>query len=187
MIKELEKYKETINGILKIANNVFSELGPGFDETDYQTALQIEFSKSKDFESLRETVVELFYKDQYLKFGELDFLITPKPESKGYPFPFFIETKVINDEVPKAAPLDQIRRYLMSLPKNNSSLVNNIEVAALLVFIKDSKIIGGEPIEKDGNTILKRKPAYPGMPETKVYIKSYYYDSSDKTIKLIDD
>ena len=75
----------------------------------------------------------------------------------------------------------------MSLPKNNSSLVNKIEVAALLVFIKDSKIIGGEPIEKDGNKILKREPTYPGMPETKVYIKSYYYDSSDKTIKLIDD
>ena len=185
MIKKYEEFKKTINEIKKIAEDVFEELGPGFDENDYQLALQIEFSKHKDFESLREISVELFYKDQYLKFGELDFLISPKKITDGnYPLPFFVETKVVNSETPD--PYDQIRRYLMSLPKNNSSLVNKIQIAALLIFIKNSEIKKGEIIEKVGNKVIKREPSEIVMPKTKLYMNCYFYDEKTKTVKLIE-
>ena len=78
MLNHLDKYKRTINSIKKICDSVYEELGPGFDESDYQMAMSLEFAKSKKFEAIREISVELFYKDQYLKFGELDFLIAPK-------------------------------------------------------------------------------------------------------------
>ena len=182
--KNLDKFKKTINQIKDICDDVFEELGPGFDESDYQTAMQLEFAKSNEFEALREISVELFYKDQYLKFGELDFLIAPKKDSSGYPLPFFVETKVVNSE--GADPYDQIRRYLMSLPKNSSSIVNQIEIAALIVFIKNSDLEKGEVLEKDGNKIIKRKPSVIRMPPTKLYINCYYYDVVDKTIKIIE-
>tara|TARA_Y100001970_G_C14197917_1_gene839273 strand:- start:161 stop:727 length:567 start_codon:yes stop_codon:yes gene_type:complete len=184
MIKNIAEFKQIINEINKIANDVFEELGPGFDENDYQVALQLEFSKSNNFESLREISVELFYKDQYLKFGELDFLISPKKKNGNYPLPFFVETKVVNSESPD--PYDQIRRYLMSLPKNNSALVNQIQIAALLVFVKNSEIQKGEIIEKDGNKIIKREPSKIIIPKTRFYINCYYYDHKNKTIKLIE-
>ena len=75
----------------------------------------------------------------------------------------------------------------MSLPKNSSSIINQIEIAALIVFGKNSKIEKGEILEKDGNEILKREPSFIKMPPTKVYVNCYYYDSKEKVIKLIDD
>jgi GxxExxY protein len=184
MPEHLDKFKKTINDIKKTCEDVFEELGPGFEESDYQMAMSLEFAKSKEFEAIREISVELFYKDQYLKFGELDFLISPKENSKDYPLPFFIETKVVNNE--SADPYDQIRRYLMSLPKNSSSIINQIEIAALIVFGKNSKIEKGEVLKKEGNEILKREPSFLKMPSTKVYVNCYYYDKSEKVIKLID-
>ena len=70
-INHKEKFIQTINDIKSICEEVYEELGPGFDESDYQMAMSLEFSKSKEFEAIREISVELFYKDQYLKFGEL--------------------------------------------------------------------------------------------------------------------
>ena len=184
MLKNIEKLKKTIKEIRKVSEDVYKELGPGFEESDYQMAMSIEFAKSKNFEALREVSVELFYKDQYLKFGELDFLIAPKKGTKGYPFPFFIETKVAKTEPSDA--YDQIRRYLMSLPRNSSSAVNTIEIAVLIVFSKNSDIKKGKEIEKKGKKIVTREPSIPSMPDLDLYISCYYYDSKTKTIKPIE-
>ena len=69
MLKNLDKLKITVNKIHEICEEVYQELGPGFDESDYQMAMSLEFAKTKEFEAIREISVELFYKDQYLKFG----------------------------------------------------------------------------------------------------------------------
>ena len=183
-IKHKEKFIKTIKDIKNICEEVYEELGPGFDESDYQMAMSLEFAKSKDFEAIREISVELFYKDQYLKFGELDFLIAPKEGTKGYPLPFFIETKVVNSL--NTDPYDQIRRYLMSLPKNSSSIINQIEIATLIVFTKTSVEEKGEPIEKDGNKVITRHPSKLLFPKLKLYINCYYYDKKEKTIKIIE-
>ena len=183
-INHKEKFIQTINDIKSICEEVYEELGPGFDESDYQMAMSLEFAKSKDYEAIREISVELFYKDQYLKFGELDFLIAPKRGTKGYPLPFFIETKVVNSL--NTDPYDQIRRYLMSLPKNSSSIINQIEIATLIVFTKASVEEKGEPIEKDGNKVITRHPSKLLFPKLKLYINCYYYDKKEKTIKIIE-
>jgi len=184
MLKNINKFKKIINEIKNIAEDVYLELGPGFEENDYQTAMHIEFSQSKKYEALREVSIELFYKDQYLKFGELDFLITPKKGSNLYPLPFLIETKVANLE--PADSYDQIRRYLMSCPKNSSSMVNQVEIAVLIVFTKNSKLKKGEISERYSNqTVLTKEPSIPYMPDLNLYINSYYYDKELKTVKPI--
>ena len=86
--------KKAINEVKGICQDVFDELGPGFDEDDYQMAMSLEFAKSKKFEAMREISVELFYKDQYLKFGELDFLIAPNDKS-DYPYLSLLKPKLL--------------------------------------------------------------------------------------------
>ena len=184
MIKHLNEFKNTLIDIKMICEDVFDELGPGFDESDYQMAMSLEFSKSKEFEAIREISVELFYKDQYLKFGELDFLIAPKKDTSGYPLPFFLETKVINSE--DIASYDQIRRYLMSLPKNNSSMINQIEIAVLVTFQKNSELVKGDILEKEGNKIISRGPSTIDKPTSRVLINSFYYNENEKKIDLIE-
>ena len=83
-------------------------------------------------------------------------------------------------------PYDQIRRYLMSLPKNSSSIINQIEIATLIVFTKASVEEKGEPIEKDGNKVITRHPSKLLFPKLKLYINCYYYDKKEKTIKIIE-
>ena len=183
MIKHFDEFKKAINEVKGICQDVFDELGPGFDEDDYQMAMSLEFAKSKKLEAMREISVELFYKDQYLKFGELDFLIAPNDKS-DYPLPFFIETKVADSE--QTSSYDQIRRYLMSLPKNDSSLINKIQIAALIVFRKGSHVTPGEIIEKEGRKTILQAPSDIKMPKYKFYINCYYYDEKEKVIKLID-
>ncbi len=184
MPKHINEFKKTIGKIKAICEEVFEELGPGFDESDYQMAMSLEFAKSSEFEAIREISVELFYKDQYLKFGELDFLIAPKPKKAGYPLPFFLETKVINSE--DISSYDQIRRYLMSLPKNSSSIINQIEIAVLVTFQKNSELIKGEVLEKEGNKIISRGPSSIDKPTSKVLINCFYYDKKEKKIEAID-
>lgn len=196
MVKHLSKLKTTIDSIKTMCEEIYEELGPGFNEEDYQKAMSLEFAKSKEFTAIREISVELFYKDQYLKFGELDFLIEPKKGTSNYPLPFFIETKVMNAE--KVDYYDQMRRYLMNLPKNSSPLINKIEIAVLVMFRQNSDLIS-EVLEKEGNKILTRAPSKPIKPgiekqfwtdfgqEGKVFIKCFTYDQVNKQLQLIED
>ena len=60
---------------------VYKELG-GYEERFIQMALAVELRENKiDF--LRETNIELFYKNHALGLGELDFLIYPCMDLKG--------------------------------------------------------------------------------------------------------
>lgn len=56
----------------KLANEVYKTLGDGFSEDMYQRALAFEL-RNKSIDYLRETNVEIFYKDQMVGLGEIDF------------------------------------------------------------------------------------------------------------------
>ena len=58
--------------IENLAQEVYANLGDGFSEDIYQKALAIEL-RAKKIDYLRETVIELFYKDQMVGIGEIDF------------------------------------------------------------------------------------------------------------------
>ena len=64
-----------LNTFIKISKKVYKELG-GYEERFIQMALDVELRENKiDF--LRETNIDLFYKNHALGLGELDFLIYP--------------------------------------------------------------------------------------------------------------
>ena len=68
---------EKINNFVKTLGNISLEVynqlgGLNFDEKDFQIALGYEFSKKK-IDYLRETHIELYYKDLPIKLGAPDF------------------------------------------------------------------------------------------------------------------
>ena len=74
----------------------------------------------------------------------------------------------------------------MSLPKNNSSIINQIEIAALVDFRRNSVLEKGEAIEKKGNRIISKYPSKVGKPINSLYINCFFYDKKKKTIELIE-
>ena len=81
MEKNHTKFLETIK---KLSLEVYSNLGDGFSEDIYQKALAIELRTNK-IDYLRETVIELFYKDQMVGLGEIDFFF-PATEKQIFYF-----------------------------------------------------------------------------------------------------
>ena len=68
-------HKNFLTKVNELALEVYSNLGDGFKEDIYQRALAYEFRANK-IDYLRETVIELFYKDQMVGVGELDFFFS---------------------------------------------------------------------------------------------------------------
>tara|TARA_B100001059_G_scaffold127574_1_gene127444 strand:+ start:70 stop:558 length:489 start_codon:yes stop_codon:yes gene_type:complete len=131
MEKHHKNFLATIN---KLALEVYSNLGDGFKEDIYQRALAIEFRASK-IDYLRETVIELFYKDQMVGIGELDFFFPPQ-KNKYFTLehPIIIETKYstkLTDE-----HRSQLREYLLSAKLNKTAVFKNLQYGALLNWQK---------------------------------------------------
>ena len=74
----------------------------------------------------------------------------------------------------------------MSLPKNNSSMINQIEIAVLVTFQKNSELVKGDILEKEGNKIISRGPSTIDKPTSRVLINSFYYNENEKKIDLIE-
>ena len=146
-MKQLQKFISTIE---KLANEVYSTLGDGFSEDIYQRALAFEF-RSRGIDYLRETNVEIFYKDQMVGLGEIDFYF-PTQKNKYFSLnqPVILETKYLaklNDSA-----RSQLRQYLMSTRKNKTKAINKLEYGLLLNWQKDaeyddSRVVPDKPIE----------------------------------------
>ena len=111
-MKSLEKF---ISSVEKLADVVYQTLGDGFSEDIYQRALAFEF-RDKGIDYLRETNVEIFYKNQMVGLGEIDFYF-PTQKNKYFSLskPVILETKYLaklNDSA-----RSQLRQYLMSTKK----------------------------------------------------------------------
>lgn len=133
----MKPLKVFISYLEKLANEVYTTLGDGFSEDIYQKALAFEF-RNKGIDYLRETNVEIFYKDQMVGLGEIDFYF-PAQKNKYFSLskPVILETKYLaklNDSA-----RSQLRQYLMSTKKNKTKAINQLEYGLLLNWQKDAE------------------------------------------------
>ena len=125
---------------------VYSQLGGlNFDEKDFQVALGYEFSK-KGIEYLRETHIELYYKDIPIKLGAPDFYL-----NKEVP-PTIIEIKL--GASISNSNRQQLKMYLISIKRNPKSILKNVKNGILINFLKE------DPSTYESEVIQKRKKLY---------------------------
>tara|TARA_Y100000996_G_C22427373_1_gene604088 strand:- start:178 stop:684 length:507 start_codon:yes stop_codon:yes gene_type:complete len=114
----------------KISIEVFDQLGGlNFDEKDFQIALGYELA-SKKIEYLRETHIELYYKDIPIKLGAPDFFL-----NKEKP-PTILELKLGSSL--SNSNRQQLKMYLVSIKRNPKSVLKNVKNGILINFLKDN-------------------------------------------------
>ena len=161
---------EKINNFVKTLGNISLEVydqlgGLNFDEKDFQIALGYEFSK-KRIDYLRETHIELYYKDLPIKLGAPDFFVNnEKP-------PLIIEVKLAN-EINHAARR-QLKMYLVSIKRTPKSVIKNVDHGIILNFLK------GEAVSIfDEENKGKKKQLH------KIQVERYILDKNEN-LKLLD-
>ena len=119
--KDLLKFAKILKDI---SNEAFKELGSGFKEDTFQKALAI-CLRQRNIDYLKETNIEIFFKNESLGVFRLDFLIpAQKHKSFGLTKAVVIETKV-SSGIKNPARL-QLKNYLESLPKNKSKILKDV-------------------------------------------------------------
>ena len=119
--KELLKFAMILKDL---SNEAFKELGSGFKEDTFQKALAICF-RQRNIDYLKETNIEIFFKNESLGGFRLVFLIPPqKNKSFNLIKAVVIETKV-SSGIKNPARL-QLKNYLESLPKNKSKAFKDV-------------------------------------------------------------
>ena len=137
--------------IQKLAEESYVELGANFIEDTYQKALAISFRQEK-IKYLKEANIEIFFKGESLGLFRLDFLLPAQKNKKWHlKNPLIIETKVLSQL--NADARSQLKKYLLSAPKNSSENFNKVRDGILLNWKKGdpdepaNKSNGGVEIE----------------------------------------
>jgi len=120
--------------IFKFAQNIYSELGGGFNEAVTQNALAIELRENK-INYLKEVNIEIFYKGHSIGTDRPDFvLFSSKRRSWNLNEPIVLETKIApsitNDH------RQQLKSYFKSFPHNKNTTLHPIKKGILLKFLK---------------------------------------------------
>ena len=143
---------------------IFDHLGGlNFDEKDFQLALGYELDK-KGIEYLRETHIELYYKDIPLKLGAPDFFL-----SSGKP-PTIIEVKLGASLA--NANRQQLRMYLLSIKRNPKSVLKKVRHGILINFLKE------DPTTYEEVPSMRKKDLF------KVEVERFTLDHNDKLQRL---
>ena len=120
---------ELLKLLEKISLDVYKELGGlNFDEKDFQVALGYELTKKK-IPYLRETHIELYYKDVPIKLGAPDFYLSDQKP------PTIIEIKLGASLV--NANRQQLKMYLLSIKRNPKSVLKNVKNGILINYLKE--------------------------------------------------
>ena len=120
----MQKFLKTF---INLSNKVYKQLG-GYEERFIQMAVAVELREHKiDF--LRETNIELFYKNHALGLGELDFLIYPCMDLKET---IMIETKVSSKL--SDSHRQQLKNYLVSAPSNVNKSLGSVTKGILINY-----------------------------------------------------
>lgn len=148
-----------------LSMNVYDELGAlNFDEKDFQIALGYELNL-KGVEYLRETHIELFYKDIPIKLGAPDFFL-----NKEKP-PSIIELKLGSSIA--NSNRQQLKMYLLSIKKNPRSVLKNVKNGILINFLKEN------PLTYEKEEVKRKKDIY------KIEIEVFTLDGKNN-LKLLE-
>ena len=126
------KIKKTklIKTLEKVCLDIYDELGGlNFDEKDFQIALGYELS-SLGIEYLRETHIELYYKDIPVKLGAPDFYLNKEKPAT------IIEIKLGSNL--DNSNRQQLKMYLLSIKRNPKSVLKNVKNGVLINFLKNN-------------------------------------------------
>ena len=148
----------------KISLDIYEEMGGlNFDEKDFQIAMGHELDLKK-IEYLRETHIELYYKDIPIKLGAPDFYLSnEKPQT-------IIEIKLGSSLA--NANRQQLKMYLLSIKRNPKSVLKNVKNGILINFLKE------DPTTFEYEESKRKKEIY------KIEIEHFQLDSKDN-LKLL--
>ena len=126
----MAKKNKLIEVLGNLSLDIYDQMGGlNFDEKDFQIAIGYELT-SKGIEYLRETHMELYYKDIPIKLGAPDFYLNnEKP-------PTIIEIKLGSSLV--NANRQQLKMYLLSIKRNPKSVLKKVKNGILINFLKDN-------------------------------------------------
>ena len=154
-----------LKALSKSSMDVYDELGGlNFDEKDFQIALGYELN-SMGIEYLRETHIELFYKNIPIKLGAPDFFL-----NKEKP-PSIIELKLGSSIV--NSNRQQLKMYLLSIQRNPRSVLKNVKNGILINFLKDN------PLTFEKEEVMRKKEIF------KIEIEFFTLDKN-QNLKMIE-
>ena len=160
----MAKKNKLIEVLGNLSLDIYDQMGGlNFDEKDFQIAIGYELT-SKGIEYLRETHMELYYKDIPIKLGAPDFYLNnEKP-------PTIIEIKLGSSLV--NANRQQLKMYLLSIKRNPKSVLKKVKNGILINFLKDN------PTTHEEEESKRKKELY------KVEIEMFTLDQ-DENLKLL--
>ena len=143
----MTKKNKLIEVLGNLSLDIYDQMGGlNFDEKDFQIAIGYELS-SKGIEYLRETHIELYYKDIPIKLGAPDFYLNnEKP-------PTIIEIKLGSSLV--NANRQQLKMYLLSIKRNPKSVLKKVKNGILINFLKDNPTTHEEEESKRKKDLYK--------------------------------
>ena len=156
--------KKLIKSLEEISLDIFEHMGGmNFDEKDFQVAFGYELGLKK-IDYLRETHIELYYKDIPIKLGAPDFFLSAiKPQA-------IIELKLGYSLI--NANRQQLKLYLLSIKRNPKSVLKNVKNGILINFLKE------DPTTFEYEESKRKKEIY------KIEIEHFQLDSKDN-LKLL--
>jgi len=160
----MARKNKLMNVFGKLSLDIYDQMGGlNFDEKDFQIAIGYELTL-KGIEYLRETHMELYYKDIPIKLGAPDFYLNnEKP-------PTIIEIKLGSSIV--NANRQQLKMYLLSIKRNPKSVLKKVKNGILINFLKDN------PTTHEEEESKRKKELY------KVEIEMFTLDQ-DENLKLL--
>ena len=160
----MTKKNKLIDVLGKLSLDIYEHMGGlNFKEESFHVAIGHELGK-KRIEYLRETHMELYYKDIPIKLGAPEFYLNnEKP-------PTIIEIKLGSSLV--NANRQQLKMYLLSIKRNPKSVLKKVKNGILINFLKDN------PTTHEEEETKRKKELY------KVEIEMFTLDQ-DENLKLL--
>lgn len=182
--KVVKPYYESIfKGLLKITENIYKELGTGFDESVVQNAFAIEF-REKKIRYLKEINIEIFYKDHYVGVDRPDFVLFPSLDNKiNLNVPLVLELKSTSGSL-SHDNRSQLRSYFKSLPKNRNHDIKDITLGMLIKFTKTEEF----ELSKDEEETFLTEVSKSKMPKEKkaiFEIELWEFNTTNEKMELL--